>query len=85
MAELVYVLCCATSVGCALLLIRGYRRSRERLLLWSSLSFACLGLTNVLLFMDYVVIPGYDLSVTRSLVTLSGVLIMLYGLIWEAF
>ena len=38
-ARAVYVLCALTSLGCAVLLVRGYLESRARLLLWSSVSF----------------------------------------------
>ena len=39
MATGVYLLCALTSALCAALLLREYRRSRARLLLWSSISF----------------------------------------------
>ena len=39
MSEIVYLLCAATSALCAALLVRSYRRSRSRLLLWSCLCF----------------------------------------------
>ena len=57
MAEVVYILCALTSLACAVLLIRGYRRSRSRLLLWSCLGFVALAANNVLLFVDLVVVP----------------------------
>jgi hypothetical protein len=50
--NLVYLLCAATSIVCAILLIRGYRRARERLLLWSGACFIGLALNNVLLVID---------------------------------
>ena len=37
--QLVYLLCLATSLVCAGLLARAYRRSRHRLLLWCAISF----------------------------------------------
>lgn len=49
MGLLVYALCALTSLVCAIMLTRGYRRSRVRLLLWSALCFACFALNNVLL------------------------------------
>ena len=39
MAETVYILCALTCMACAVLLLRGYRRSRARFLLWSSICF----------------------------------------------
>lgn len=84
MGTLVYALCALTSLLCALLLARGYRRSRARLLLWSSLCFAGLALNNVLLFIDLRVVPAVDLSVWRSLPALAGLLVLVYGLVWDA-
>jgi hypothetical protein len=84
MPSLVYALCALTSAGCAVLLIRGYRRQRSRLLLWSSLCFAGLFLNNMLLFIDLVLVPGVDLSIWRGFVGLGALLIFLYGLVWDA-
>ena len=49
MIQLVYVLCALTSIACAVLLLRGYFRTRVRLLLWSGLCFVGLALNNALL------------------------------------
>jgi hypothetical protein len=84
MAEAVYVLCALTSVACSLLLTRAYRRSRVRLLFWSALCFAALALSNVLVFVDLVVIPQTDLGPVRGLLSLVGLATLLFGLIWEA-
>ncbi len=83
MAELVYALCALTSLACAALLSRGYLRSRSRLLLWSSLCFVGLMLNNVLLFVDLVIIPDVSLALWRNLAALAGLLVLLYGLIWD--
>jgi hypothetical protein len=84
-AEWVYVLCAVTSVACAVLLLRGYYRSRTRMLFWASLCFVGFALNNILLFIDVIVFPTQiDLSVWRTLPALIGVLLLLYGLIWEA-
>lgn len=79
----VYALCALTSIACAVLLIRGYARSRVRLLLWSGLCFAGLALNNVLLFVDLRVLPEIDLSLARTLPAVAGIAILIYGLIWE--
>jgi hypothetical protein len=85
MAEAVYILCALTSVACAVLLLRSYRRSGMRLLLWSGLCFVMLAVSNVVLFVDLVVIPeDIDLSLLRSSIGLVGVATLLYGLIWDA-
>jgi hypothetical protein len=83
MALLVYVLCALTSLACAILLLRGFRRSRVRLLLWSAVCFACFALNNVLLIVDERIVPQQDLSIARSIPSLVGIALLLYGLIWE--
>jgi hypothetical protein len=84
MAEGVYLLCACTSIACAVLLFRGYSQSRTRLLFWSSLCFAGLALNNVLLFIDFIVVPEIDLSVWRSGANILSMLVLLYGIIWES-
>lgn len=84
MAAIVYVLCFVTSLLCAVLLFRGFKRSRVRLLLWSSLCFFGLALNNALLFADRILVPETDLYIVRTLPTLIGLGLLLYGLIWEA-
>jgi hypothetical protein len=79
----VYLLCALTSAACAGLLVRGYRRSRVKLLLWSSLCFVGLALNNMLLFVDMVVLTGVDLTVWRSIPALIGFAVALHGLIAE--
>lgn len=84
MAAFVYILCALTSVLCAALLLRASRRTPSRLLFWSGNSFIALALANVLLFVDLVMVPNYDLLLLRNIMTFSGVAMLLYGLIWEA-
>ncbi|HJT17124.1 MAG TPA: DUF5985 family protein [Thermoanaerobaculia bacterium] len=79
----VYALCALTSILCAVLLLRGYVRSRVRLLLWSGICFAFLALNNILLFIDLRVLPQTDLSVVRSIPAVIGGLILVGCLIWE--
>lgn len=81
---LVYVLCALTSLACAWLLLRAYRRTRQRLLLWSGLCFAGLALNNVLLVVDLRMVPEADLSLVRTFPALGGVALLLYGFIWDA-
>lgn len=84
LAKAVYILCALTSIGCAVLLVRGYLRSRARLLLWSSLSFAGLAVNNILLVVDRLVVPNNDLYMLRLISALASVAILAYGLIWES-
>lgn len=81
MALLVYLLCALTSLICAALLMRGYHRSGQRLLLWSGLCFTGLFLNNALLVLDTRLVQ--DISVLRSLPALLGIAALLYGLVWE--
>lgn len=84
MAEAVYCLCALTSAVCAGLLIRGYARRRTRLLLWCALCFVGLTLNNLLLVTDLVLVPDVDLSLVRQVSALASVLVLLYGLVWDA-
>lgn len=84
MAETVYLLCAITSVVCTIMLFRGYRESRGRLLFWSSLCFAGLAVNNVLLFLDLVVVPQFDLSLARSAIALAALMMLLIGLVWDS-
>jgi heme/copper-type cytochrome/quinol oxidase subunit 4 len=77
-------LCAITSIACAWLLLRGYARTRFRLLLWSGLCFVGLALNNILLFIDLRMLPDTDLSLLRTFPALVGVALLLYGLLWEA-
>ena len=82
-AEIVYILCALTALACAVLLGRGYRRSRARILLWSTLCFVFLTLNNVLLFLDIVVFLNVDLSLWRDLTSLIAAALLVVGLIWD--
>jgi hypothetical protein len=83
-AETVYVLGTLTSLVCAVLLLRGYARTRKKLLLWSGLCFLGLTLSNGLLFIDMVLIPSVDLYVLRLATAAAAMTLLLYGLVWES-
>lgn len=83
MADVVYVLCALTSLFCAALLWRGYRRRRTRLLWASALCFVGLFLNNLMLLIDLRVFPQIDLSVWRIAPALGGVCVLLYGLVLD--
>ena len=84
-AQLVYILCFLTSALCAGLLIRGYVRSRTRILLWSAMCFVLLAMNNLLAVVDLVLLPTQvELGTARIGASLAGVLVLLYGFIWEA-
>lgn len=83
MADIAYILCGLTSIGCAVLLLRGYKQTRSRLLFWSALCFIGLALNNILVFVDLRMLPDVDLSNVRSIPALIGLLLLIFGLIWE--
>lgn len=82
MAPIIYFLCALTSLACFWLLLRGWRTSRSRLLFWSALCFAGLGINNFLLVIDKLVLPAVDLSTLRLVVALAAPMLLIFGLIW---
>jgi cytochrome bd-type quinol oxidase subunit 2 len=83
MASLAYAVGVLTSLLCAFLLVRSYRRERTPLLLWCCLCFVGLALNNVLLFADLFLVAT-SLKVWRSAVALVALALLLVGLIREA-
>jgi hypothetical protein len=83
-AEAVYILCALTSAACAALLVRGYLASRTAILLWSSIGFAGLAVSNFVLVLDMVVLPETDLSILRQVAAVAGLGPMACGLSWGA-
>ena len=80
-----FLLAALTSIGCMLLLFRGYLRTGLRLLFWSALCFVFLSVNNVLLFVDTMIFPTeVDLRLYRLLSALAGIACLLYAFIWEA-
>lgn len=84
MGEAIYILCALTSAACAFLLLRGYLRTRARLLLWSAVCFVGLFINNVFLFLDLVVFPQIDFLPYRAGAALVSLLVLLFGLIWDS-
>ena len=84
LANAIYVLCALTSITCAVLLVRGYRRSRVRLLFWSAWCFVGLALNNILLILDVRVLTQVDLEFWRAVPAVIGVSLLVYGLVWES-
>lgn len=83
MGSLIYALCACTAFLCAVLLFRGFFRSRYRLLLWSGWCFAFFTLNNLLVVVDKFFIADYSLLPLRLTVALSGLILLLYGLIFD--
>lgn len=80
MATFVYILCGATSTGCAILTARSYWRSGSRMQLWTAIGFCGLALNNILLYLDLEVVT-VNLSIVRTLPALVGMCFMTWGLI----
>lgn len=85
MAEIVYSLCGVGSVLCAWMLMRGYRKDRSQLLLWSSICFGFLALNNIVLVFDLVLLPEIEFSGSfwRNMMAAIAGSTLLYGLIGE--
>ena len=83
MAEIVYSLCFLASLVCSALLLRNYRHTRLRLILWTGLCFSALALNNLLLLVDLLIGPLADLSIPRLVTAVLAVGLLLYGMITE--
>lgn len=84
MAGFIYLLCAATASMCAVLLWRGYRNNRVRLLFWSGACFWGLAIENLLLCADWFTPPEISFATYRQVAGLAALLTLLYGLIWES-
>jgi uncharacterized protein DUF5985 len=85
MPGLVYILCAITSLLSASLLLRGaMTRGGGGLLFWSSLCFFAMALNNVLLYVNFIVLPDVDLLIASRLATVVGIVLLNIGLIWHA-
>ena len=79
----VYLLCGATSLLCAIMLLRGYRNSGVSLLFWSGLCFIGLTIDNVMLYVDQILIHDVTLYLARTLPGLIGLVLLIYGMVWD--
>ena len=79
----VYILCFITSSACAWLLARSYWRTGARLLLWSALCFLLLAGNNLIVVLDMLVLPAWDLRLARITFSLCAVAVLLFGFIWD--
>ncbi|HEV2206648.1 MAG TPA: DUF5985 family protein [Candidatus Acidoferrales bacterium] len=84
MAPAVYVLGALTTLACGILLLRGYFRGGNKLLLWSAVCFLGLAVSNALVFADLVLLPNVDLYFWRLLTAAVAMAALMYGLIWES-
>ena len=72
------LLCFTTITLCAVLLLRAWTRTRLRLLLFSSIGFIGMSIDNVFVVVEAA--TGNDFSAWRSLPTLVGMAVMIWGL-----
>jgi phosphoglycerol transferase MdoB-like AlkP superfamily enzyme len=85
MGSIVYIANGLIFALCAILLLRGFGRVRQRLLLWSGLCFTVLSLSNFLIFVDLVLTPStVDLFPLRLVVAAIATSLLVFGLIWES-
>jgi len=83
MGAIVYILGTLIALACAVLLLRGYLSGRKKLLLYSSICFFGLSLSNLLVLLDLVVFPDIDFYPARLVTGAIAMMFLLYGLIWE--
>ncbi len=83
MAEVVYVLCALTSIGCTVLLWMSYRKSGMPLLFWSALCFVGLALNNIFLLGDLVFKTETDFAIPRNLSGVVALSLFLYGALYS--
>ena len=83
-ADAIYLLCAATSLAAAGLLLRQYTSRRTPLLLWSCVGFLGLAVNNVMVYVDFGLMRGVDLSLPRSLAGAAAMVALVYGLIKES-
>lgn len=81
---LVYTLCFAGSVGCALLLGRTWYRTRMRLLFWSTLCFLLLAANNLFVIIDMLIVHDIDFSEVRLGLTLAATAVLIFGFVWDS-
>jgi hypothetical protein len=79
----VYILCLITSVVCAGLLLRSWRRSGTRFLMWCALAFSLLALNNLFVVSDMILFPSIELWAARQAAAFAAVAVLLYAFIWE--
>jgi hypothetical protein len=84
MEGIIYLICAATALGCSALLLRSYRQTGTRLLLWCGLCFLALTVDNLALFADRILFPHIDFHGVELFAGVLGVLVLLYGLVWDS-
>jgi hypothetical protein len=81
---LVYILCAATSLGSAALLLRAALGNKAGLLFLSAFCFFAMAINNVLLYVNFVMLPEVDLLLAARLATVLAIVLLNIGLIRHA-
>lgn len=84
MGPVTYIVVTLICLACAILLLRGYAKEKMRLLLWSGLCFIGLTISNLLVFLDLVMLPHVNLYLERLIAAAAAMALLLFGLIWES-
>lgn len=84
MVAAVYILGSLVVCLCAIMLLRAYTKAKRRLLLWSGLCFVGLTISNLLVFIDLVMIPDLNLYPLRLWTAAIATMLLVFGLIWES-
>lgn len=83
MVILIYSLCAVTALVCTGLLLRGYYKTKYKLLFWAGLCFCLQTANNVLLVIDKAIVPSVDLLSWRLLIAVISLTLLIVGLIWD--
>jgi Family of unknown function (DUF5985) len=83
LSNVLYYLCLLSSLACTVLLLRGWRRTGMRLLLWSGICFVFLSASNLVLLVEVELLDPRLHAYRLGLGLLAGT-VLLCGFIWEA-
>jgi len=84
MVPAIYILGSLVVCLCAVMLLRAYAKAKRRLLLWSGLCFLGLTVSNLLVFIDLVIIPDVNLYPLRLWTAAIATMLLVFGLVWES-
>jgi hypothetical protein len=84
MGPVTYIVVTLICLASSILLLRGYMRDKMNLLLWSGVCFAGLAVSNLLVFVDLVMLPNANLYLVRLITAAASMALLLFGLIWES-
>lgn len=84
MLSVIYILGTLVGLLCAIMLLRAYKKVMSRLLLWSGLCFLGLSVSNLLVFIDLVLIPETNLYALRLWTAALATMLLVFGLVWES-